>query len=77
MWKKAILAAALLAGGMVSGFAAYESGTNPSGDENVQLCPIGENGERGDCYDPRNDQDSSHYRDGRRHGSYCNGPCGR
>ena len=47
MWKKTILAVALIACGVVGGFAAYDGGDNPPQDENVQLCPIGENGERG------------------------------
>ena len=68
MWKKTILASALLACGVVSGFAAYESGTNPPQDENGQLCPIGENGERGICRVP---QGSSDDRDTCR-GPHCN-----
>ena len=42
MWKKTILAVALIAGGVVGGFAAYDGGDNPPQDENVQLCPIGD-----------------------------------
>lgn len=78
MWKKIILGAALFAGGMVSGFAAYESDLNSTNDTNAQLCPIGENGRRGDCYAPRNNRESA-YRDSRGgwQGSYCNGSCRR
>ena len=57
MWKKTILAVALIACGVVGGFAAYDGGDNPPQDENVQLCPIGENGERGVCGVPERSGD--------------------
>ena len=73
MWKKTILAVALIAGGVVGGFAAYDGGDNPPQDDNVQLCPIGENGERGVCGVPERSGDD---REACR-GPHCNRCCGK